>query len=72
MSYQDILSGKIKVADKHGIIVDAEQMHPSSLPTQKVIVPWALELGLIEKVPRDNPPYIKWVLSEEGETIELK
>lgn len=45
MSYQDILSGKIKVADKHGIIVDAEQMHPSSLPTQKVIVPWALELG---------------------------
>lgn len=45
MSYQDLLSGKIKVADKHGIIVNAEDMHPSSLPTQKVIVPWALELG---------------------------
>lgn len=30
------------------------------------------KLGLIEKVPRDNPPYIKWVLSEEGKTIELK
>lgn len=45
MEYQDLLIDKIKVAEKHGIQVDASRMHASSLPAQKVIVPWALDLG---------------------------
>lgn len=44
-TYEDYLLSKLKVAEKHGRIVDPERMHPSSLPTQKKIVPWALELG---------------------------
>lgn len=45
MSYQDYLLKKIKVAERHGVKVSADRMHPSSLPAQKKIVPWALEMG---------------------------
>lgn len=43
--YMDFLHSKIRVAEKHGIVIDAARLHPSSKPHQVAIIPWALELG---------------------------
>lgn len=45
MSYDQYLSSKIKVAEKHGIKIDASRLHESSTPLQRLVIPWALELG---------------------------
>lgn len=45
MEYQDYLAGKIKVANKKGISIDVNDLHPSTKPHQKSIIKWALSLG---------------------------
>lgn len=44
-SYINFLTSKIKVAEKHGIIVDRSMLHESLRPDQKDIVLWLLERG---------------------------
>lgn len=44
-SYQDFLSSKIKVAERKGITVLPEELHPSGKPHQNDIILWALEMG---------------------------
>ncbi|HRE52258.1 MAG TPA: DNA methyltransferase [Flavitalea sp.] len=43
--YLDFLISKIKVAEKKGITVDAGRLHSSTLPHQRDIILWALQLG---------------------------
>lgn len=45
MEYQDYLAGKIKVANKKGITIDVNDLHPSTKPHQKAIIKWALQFG---------------------------
>ena len=43
--YLDFLASKIKVTQKHGIQIDPALLHPSTMPHQRDIICWALELG---------------------------
>ncbi len=45
LNYQAFLESKIKVAERHGIDVNPDDMHPSLRPDQKEIVMWGLGLG---------------------------
>lgn len=45
ITYEEFLTSKIKVAEKTGIKVSADELHPSTKPHQKDTIIWALELG---------------------------
>jgi DNA modification methylase len=45
MTYDKLLESKIKVAEKHGIKINADELHESTKPHQADTILWALELG---------------------------
>ena len=44
-AYQELLAGKIKVAEKRGITISPDDLHPSLRPDQKDTAVWCLDLG---------------------------
>jgi DNA modification methylase len=45
MTYEQLLENKIKVAERHGVDIDASLLHPSGKPHQNAIIKWSCELG---------------------------
>lgn len=44
-AYNEFLISKIRVAERHGISIDANLLHPSTKPHQRAIIKWGCELG---------------------------